>query len=98
MFKWMEILAPGIFAHAILAVSIVAALGLALGSLGVRGIRLGAAGVLFSGIFFGELGMHIDELILEFVRDFGLLMFVYTVCLQVGPGFFASLKHQGLQL
>jgi putative transport protein len=98
MFKWMEFLAPGIVAQAVLAVSIVAALGLALGSLGVRGIRLGAAGVLFAGIFFGQLGMHIDERILEFVRDFGLLMFVYTVGLQVGPGFFSSLKRQGLQL
>jgi putative transport protein len=94
----MEFLAPGIVAQAVLAVSIVAALGLALGSLGVRGIRLGAAGVLFAGIFFGQLGMHIDERILEFVRDFGLLMFVYTVGLQVGPGFFSSLKRQGLQL
>src|ERR1700719_87849 len=98
MFKWMEFLAPGIVAQAVLAVSIVAALGLALGSLGVRGIRLGAAGVLFVGIFFGQLGMHIDERILEFVRDFGLLLFVYTVGLQVGPGFLASVKQRGLQL
>src|SRR6202171_2380508 len=98
MFQWMEILAQGPVAKAILAFSIVAAVGLALGSLGVRGIRLGAAGVLFVGIFFGQLGMHIDERILEFVRDFGLLMFVYTVGLQVGPGFFSSLKRQVLQL
>jgi uncharacterized transporter YbjL len=40
--------------------------------------------------FFGQLGMHINERILEFVRDFGLLLFVYTVGLQVGPGFFSS--------
>src|ERR1700732_3582635 len=98
MFQWMEILAPGAVAHAILALSIVTAAGLALGSPSVRGIRLGAAGVLFAGILFGQLGMHIDERILEFVRDFGLLLFVYTVGLQVGPGFFSSLKHQGLQL
>jgi putative transport protein len=98
MFQWMEILAQGPVAKAILAVSIVAAAGLALGSLGIRGIRLGAAGVLFAGIFFGQLGMHIDERILEFVRDFGLLLFVYTVGLQVGPGFFSSLKQRGLQL
>src|ERR1700726_3765039 len=98
MFKWMEFLAPGIVAQAILAVSIVAALGLALGSLGVRGVRLDTAGVLFAGIFFGQLGMHIDERILEFVRDFGLLLFVYTVGLHVGPGFFSSLKQRGLQL
>jgi putative transport protein len=98
MFEWMEVLAQGPVAKAILALSIVAAFGLALGSLGVRGIRLGAAGVLFAGIFFGQLGMHIDERILEFVRDFGLLLFVYTVGLQVGPGFFASVKQRGLQL
>jgi len=69
----------GPVAKAILALSIVAAAGLALGSLGVRGVRLGAAGVLFAGIFFGQSGMHIDDRILEFVRDFGLLLFVYTV-------------------
>jgi putative transport protein len=98
MFQWMEVLAQGPVAKAILALSIVAASGLALGSPGVRGVRLGAAGVLFAGIFFGQLGMHIDERILEFVRDFGLLLFVYTVGLQVGPGFFSSLKQRGLQL
>jgi putative transport protein len=98
MFQWMESLAPGIVAHAVLAISIVAAVGLGLGSLGFRGIRLGAAGVLFVGIFFGQLGMHIDERILEFVRDFGLILFVYTIGLQVGPSFFSSLRRQGLQL
>jgi putative transport protein len=98
MFLWMESLAPGIVAQAVLALSIVAAAGLGLGSLGFRGIRLGAAGVLFVGIFFGQLGMHIDERILEFVRDFGLILFVYTIGLQVGPSFSSSLRRQGLQL
>jgi hypothetical protein len=54
MFQWMEVLAQGPVAKAILALSIVAAFGLALGSPGVRGVRLGAAGVLFAGIFFGQ--------------------------------------------
>jgi putative transport protein len=98
MFQWMEILAQGPVAKAVLALSIVVAAGLVFGSLGVRGIRLGAAGVLFTGIFFGQLGMHIDERILEFVRDFGLLLFVYMVGLHVGPGFFSSVKQRGLQL
>src|SRR5271166_4515674 len=98
MFQWMEILAPGLVAQAVLALSIVAAVGLALGSIGFRGIRLGAAGVLFAGIFFGQLRMHFDERILEFVRDFGLILFVYTIGLQVGPSFFPSLRRQGLQL
>src|SRR6202048_1921779 len=98
MFQWMEILAQGPVAKAILALSIVAAAGLAFGSLGIRSVRLGASGVLFAGIFFGQLGMHIDDRILEFVRDFGLLLFVYTVGLHVGPGFFSSLKQRGLLL
>jgi putative transport protein len=98
MFHWMEVLAQGPVAQAILALSLVAAFGLALGNLGIHGIRLGAAGVLFAGILLGQLGMHIEERILEFVRDFGLLLFVYTVGLQVGPGFFSSLKQKGLEL
>ena len=98
MFQWMELLAPGLVAQAVLALCIVAAVGLALGNLGFRGIRLGAAGVLFVGIFFGQLGLHFDERILEFVRDFGLILFVYTIGLQVGPSFISSLRRQGLQL
>jgi putative transport protein len=98
MFGWMDHLAPGMVAHAVLALSVVAALGLMLGSLGFRGVRLGAAGVLFAGLLLGQGGLHIDQNILEFVRDFGLILFVYTVGLQVGPSFFSSLKRHGLQL
>ena len=98
MFGWIDYLAPGMVAHAVLALSVVAALGLVLGSLGFRGIRLGAAGVLFAGLVLGQAGLHIDQNILEFVRDFGLILFVYTVGLQVGPSFFSSLKRRGLQL
>jgi putative transport protein len=98
MFGWMDHLAPGMVAHAVLALSVVAALGLMLGSLGFRGVRLGAAGVLFAGLLLGQGGLHIDQNILEFVRDFGLILFVYTVGLQVGPSFSSSLKRHGLQL
>jgi putative transport protein len=98
MFGWIDYLAPGMVAHAVLALSVVAALGLVLGSLGFRGVRLGAAGVLFAGLLLGQAGLHIDQNILEFVRDFGLILFVYTVGLQVGPSFFSSLKRRGLQL
>jgi putative transport protein len=94
----MDYLAPGMVAHAVLALSVVAALGLALGSLGFRSVRLGAAGVLFAGLMLGQAGLHIDLNILEFVRDFGLILFVFTVGLQVGPGFFSSLKSHGLRL
>jgi putative transport protein len=98
MFSWIDYLAQGPVAYAVLAFSLVVASGLALGSLGIRGIRLGTAGVLFAGLFLGQAGLHIDQSILEFARDFGLILFVYTVGLQVGPSFFSSLKRQGLAL
>ena len=96
MFSWIDYLAQGPVAHAVLALSLVIAAGLALGSLGIRSVRLGTAGVLFAGLILGQTGLHIDQSILEFSRDFGLILFVYTVGLQVGPSFFSSLKREGL--
>jgi putative transport protein len=85
-------------ACAVLILSLIAVCGLALGSLRFRGIGLGTAGVLFAGIGFGHFGFHIDHAILDFVREFGLILFVFTIGLQLGPGFFASLRKEGLQL
>lgn len=83
---------------ALLVLAVVAALGLGFGRLKIRGVGLGVAGVLFAGILCGHLGMAIDHTILEFVRDFGLVLFVYTIGLQVGPGFVTSLRREGLPL
>ncbi len=85
-------------AWAVLVLSGVGALGLAFASLKVRGVGLGIAGVLFAGIIVGHFGIHIEKEILEFVREFGLILFVFTIGLQLGPGFFASLRKQGLKL
>lgn len=85
-------------AHAVLVLAFVACSGLALGSLRFRGIGLGTAGVLFAGILFGHLGFQIDSTILEFVREFGLILFVFCIGLQLGPGFFASLRRDGVRL
>lgn len=85
-------------AHAVLVIAVVAALGLALGSLKFQGIGLGIAGVLFSGLAIGHFGITISQPVLEFAREFGLILFVYTIGMQVGPGFFASLRRQGLPL
>ena len=85
-------------AHAVLILSLVVALGLALGSLQVRGVGLGIAGVLFAGILFGHYGLTIDHTIMGFLREFGLILFVYAIGVQVGPGFLASLKKEGLKL
>jgi len=85
-------------AWAVLVLSAVGALGLAIASLKIRGVGLGITGVLFAGICLGHFGIHIEHGILEFVREFGLILFVFTIGLQLGPGFFASLRKQGLKL
>lgn len=74
------------------------AAGLALGKVRVFGVSLGIAGVLFAGLFLGYLKLTIDTHVLEFVREFGLILFVYTLGLQIGPGFFGSLRARGLAL
>ncbi|MCC6234119.1 MAG: putative transporter [Verrucomicrobiales bacterium] len=85
-------------ASAVLTLSLVAIAGLALGNAKIRGIGLGAAGVLFAGILFGHLGFEIERGTLGFVRDFGLILFVYTIGMQVGPGFGASLRREGFRM
>jgi len=85
-------------AWAVLVLSLTGALGLLMASVKVRGVGLGIAGVLFAGIILGHFGLHIEKEILEFVREFGLILFVFTIGLQLGPGFFASLRRQGLKL
>lgn len=74
----------------------VAALGLALGSVKIRRIGLGSTGVLFAGLIAGSVTAPIEPHTLRFVREFGLLLFVFTMGLQLGPGFFASLRAAGL--
>ncbi|MDD5630102.1 MAG: putative transporter [Elusimicrobia bacterium] len=85
-------------AYAIMVISLVGALGLAAGNIRVRKVNLGIAGVLFSGILFGHFGITVNSEVLEFLREFGLILFVYTIGMQVGPGFFSSLKREGLRL
>lgn len=80
----------------VLALAIV--LGLALGHVQFRGIRLGVGGVLFSGLALGHFGLRVDHAVLEFVREFGLILFVFSIGMQVGPGFVDSLRRRGLRL
>lgn len=96
---WIKDLFNGdTIAHAVLILSLVSALGFFIGSIRVYGITLGIAGVLFSGLLFGHYGYKINSHVLEFAREFGLILFVYTIGMQVGPGFMASLRKQGLPL
>jgi putative transport protein len=85
-------------AHSILALGVVIAAGLALGHVRVFGVSLGVAGVLFAGIASAHFGLTVNHHVLEFTRELGLVFFVFTIGMQVGPGFFASLRRQGLTL
>src|ERR1043166_550403 len=85
-------------AHAIGVLAFVCVLGMALGSIKVRGIGLGTAGVLFAGIIVGHFGEEIDHHTLDFVKEFGLILFVFTIGLQLRPGFFATFRHQGVKM
>lgn len=85
-------------AHDVLVLALVAVLGLAIGNIQWRGVGLGIAGVLFAGLAFGHFGFTASEETIELLRDFGLILFVYAVGMQVGPGFIDSLKQQGLVL
>lgn len=85
-------------AWAVLVFSLIAVLGLSLAGLKVKGVGIGIAGVLFAGILVGHAGIHVEPEILEFVREFGLILFVFTIGLQLGPSFFASLRSAGVRL
>jgi putative transport protein len=85
-------------AHAVGVLAFVCVAGMALGSLKLKGVGLGTAGVLFAGILVGHFGDAVDPHTLEFVKEFGLILFVFTIGLQLGPGFFAALRQQGVRL
>ena len=86
-------------AHAVaLLAGLVCAAGMAVGSIKVKGIGLGSSGVLFVGILVGQFGQPIDKHTLNFVKDFGLVLLGFAMGLQLGPGFFASLRSEGLKL
>lgn len=85
-------------AQSLTALCLAIVFGLAIGRIRVRGVSLGIGGVLFSGIALAHLGIRLDAEILHFVREFGLILFVFTVGLQVGPGFVDSLRRRGLIL
>lgn len=84
--------------QAVAIVSLICACGLALGKLKAFGISLGIAFVFFFGIFLGSAGIEIDHRMLMFCEDFGLVLFVYTLGLHVGPNFFGSFRHEGMSL
>ena len=85
-------------AHSVLILSLVIAFGIMLAKIKVAGVSLGITWILFVGIVFGHFDMTLNEHLLHFMKEFGLILFVYSIGLQVGPGFFSAFKKGGLTL
>ena len=85
-------------AHSVLILSLVIAFGIMLAKIKVAGGSLGITWILFVGIVFGHFDMTLNEHLLHFMKEFGLILFVYSIGLQVGPGFFSAFKKGGLTL
>lgn len=97
--NWVnDLLWGGGIGHSILLLSIVIAAGIQLGKIKVFGVSLGITLVLFVGIVLGHFGFTINHDVLHFFKEFGLILFVYSVGMQVGPGFFSSFKQGGVTL
>jgi AspT/YidE/YbjL antiporter-like protein len=99
MMNWIESL---LYDHSalqsVIVISLIIATGLGLGKIRLCGISLGVTFVFFAGILAGHLGLSIDPQMLTFAESFGLVLFVYELGLQVGPGFFSSFRKGGVQL
>ena len=84
--------------QAVVIISLISAIGLGLGKVKIFGITLGVTFVFFAGILAGHLGLSVDSQMLNYAESFGLVIFVYALGLQVGPGFFASFRKEGVTL
>lgn len=95
-----DLLLPGStsIASTLVLYSFVIAAGIFIGKMKIFGVSLGVTFVLFVGILMGHLGYVVDDSTLKFVREFGLILFIFSIGLQVGPGFFSSFKKGGMRL
>lgn len=97
MFHWLQQLftEPSI-AQSVIIYGLVIAAGIWLGRIRIAGISLGITWVLFAGLIFSYTGVEVDKSTEHFIKEFGLILFVYSIGLQVGPGFWASLKKNAM--
>ena len=93
-----ELFTQQTFIQAVLIISLICASGLLLGNLKIFGVSLGVTFVFFAGIIAGHFGIHIDPEMLALAQNFGLILYIYSLGLQVGPGFFSSFKKGGIKL
>lgn len=99
MMEWLySLLADHTALQAVMIISLISAIGLGLGKVRIFGISLGVTFVFFAGILAGHTGLSIDPQMLNYAESFGLVIFVYALGLQVGPGFFSSFRKGGLEL
>ena len=97
--NWLiEIFTEQTFIQATLILSLICAVGLALGQIKFKGISLGVTFVFFAGIAAGHFGLKVNPDMLTMIQNFGLILFIYALGVQVGPGFFSSFKHGGVKL
>lgn len=97
--NWLtELLTGNSIAHAVLIYAFVIATGVLLGKIKIGSVSLGVTFVLFMGILVGHFGLTIDPAIMHFVKEFGLILFIFSIGLQVGPSFFTSFKKGGMLL
>ena len=97
--NWLkELFTTPDFIQAVLIISLICGIGLGLGKIKIFGVSLGATFVFFTGILAGHLGLVVNPDMLTVLQNFGLILFIYSLGVQVGPGFFASLKKGGLKM
>lgn len=97
--NWLtELLTGNSIAHAVLIYAFVIATGVLLGKIKIGSVSLGVTFVLFMGILVGHFGFTVDHDIMHFVKEFGLILFIFSIGLQVGPSFFTSFKKGGMLL
>ena len=95
---FVELFTEQTFIQAVTVISVICAIGLTFGKIKIFGISLGATFVFFAGIAAGHFGLSVNPQMLAVMQNFGLILFIYALGIQVGPGFFASFKKGGLRL
>lgn len=99
-FSWLtDLFVTHSVVNTVVILAAVIAVGVMIGKINFFGISFGIGGVMFAGLFFGHLHLGVgNHEVLHFIREFGLILFVYTVGIEIGPAFFASFKRHGLRL
>ena len=95
---FIELFTQQTFIQAVMILSVICAAGLALGKIKIKGISLGVTFVFFAGIIAGHFNIKINPEMLAIAQNFGLILYIYALGLQVGPGFFSSFKQGGIKL